>query len=91
MRRKKRIKPINPIYTSDFPTEEGNGDSKDKPDGCPHKPILIPGRDEMIQHARNLSIYHRIVFDKVVTFCKSIITAERSGNPHSMADPPHAD
>ena len=48
MRRKKRIKPINPIYTSDFPTEEGNGDSKDKPDGCPHKPILIPGRDEMI-------------------------------------------
>ena len=78
----------NPIDTSDLPAEKGNGESKAKPDGCPYKPIVITARDEMIQQARNLSFSQRIVFDKVITFCKSIITAERSGNPNSMADPP---
>ena len=70
---KKEMDETNPIDTTDLPTEKGNDESKAKPNGCPYKPILIPARDEMIQHARSLSFSQRTVFDKVITFCKSII------------------
>ena len=82
------LKEMNPLDTSDLPAETGNDQSREKPDGCPYKPIPTSTKDEMIQLARNLSFSQRLVFDKVITFCKSIITAERSGDPHSMADPP---
>ena len=81
---------LNPLDTSDLPveSEDNQNKEKDKPDGCPYKPIPIPTRDIMFQHARNLSFSQRIVFDKVITYCKSIITAERNGNASSIMDPP---
>ena len=79
---------LNPLDTSDLPVEADNDHKKEKPDGCPYKPITIPSRDEMFQRARNLSFAQRIVFSKVVTYCKSVIMAERSGDPSSIEDPP---
>ena len=80
---------ISPLDTSDLPIEAGDDKRGETPDGSPYKPIVIPPRDEMFRNARQLSFSQRIVFDKVVTYCKSVIMAERSGNPSSMEDPPH--
>ena len=79
---------VNPLDTSELPSEEKEEHKGGKPDGCPYRPIIIPSRDIMFQCARNLSFAQRIVFDKVVTYCKSVIMAERSGDPTSMMDPP---
>ena len=79
---------VNPLDTSELPIEGSINNSGEKPDGCPYKPIKTSCRDEMYQSARKLSFSQRIVFDKVVTYCKSIVMAERSGNPSSMEDPP---
>ena len=80
---------ISPLDTSDLPIEAGDDKRGETPDGSPYKPIVIPPRDQMFQSARQLSFSQRIVFDKVVTYCKSVIMAERSGNLSSMEDPPH--
>ena len=79
----------NPLDTSDLPVEEGDNKKGEKPDGCPYKPIVVPSRDEMFKAARSLSFSQRIVFDQVITYCKSVIMAERCGDPSSMEDPPH--
>ena len=54
-----------------------------------NKHPVYGSRDEMYQRARSLSFAQRVVFDKVVNYCKSIIMAERSGDPSTMEDPPH--
>ena len=72
-----------------MPVEEGDNKKGEKPDGCPYKPIVVPSRDEMFKAARSLSFSQRIVFDQVITYCKSVIMAERCGDPSSMEDPPH--
>ena len=81
---------INPLDISDLPEEAGEtqNNAGDKPDGSPYKPIPIPTRDIMYQHVRNFSVSQRIVFDMVITYCKSIITAERNGDASSIVDPP---
>ena len=79
---------LNPLDTSDLPKEAGDDKRGEKPDGCPYRPIIIPSRNEMFQCARNLSFAQNIVFSKVVTYCKSVIMAERSSDPSSMVDPP---
>ena len=83
------LEEVNPLDTSDLPAEAGDDNRGSKPDGCPYKPVVIPSRDEMFSRARSLSFAQRIVFDKVVNYCKSIIMAERSGDPSTMEDPPH--
>ena len=79
---------VNPLDTSKLPIEGSINNSGEKPDGCPYKSIKISSRDEMYQSARKLSFSQRILFDKVVTYCKSIVMAKRGGNPSSMEDPP---
>ena len=40
---------LNPLDTSDLPMEAGDNQNKEKekPDGCPYKPIPIPTRDTL--------------------------------------------
>ena len=69
---------VNPLNVSELPVEAGESQKSagEKPDGLPYKPIPIPTRDVMFEHERNFSFSQRTVFDMVITYCKSIITAE---------------
>ena len=78
----------NPLDTSDLPAEAGDKKTTRKPDGCPYKPIPVSTRDELIQKARSLSYNQRLVFDKMVTFAKSVVRAEKSKDPISVLPPP---
>ena len=42
----------------------------------------------MIQKARSLSFNQRVVFDKMITFAKSVIRAEKAKDPLSVLSPP---
>ena len=82
------LEETNPLDTSDLPEEAKNKIEQKKPDGCPFKPIPISTHDELIQKARNLDYNQRKVFDKMVTFAKSVIRAEKSKDPISALSPP---
>ena len=80
---------INPLDTSDLPPEGMDKKEKQKtPDGCPYKPIPVSTHDEMLNGARSLSYNQRIVFDKLVSFSKSVIRGEKANDPSSVLQPP---
>ena len=82
------LEETNPLDTSDLPNETGEKKSEKKPDGSPFKPIQIPAQNEMIRGAQSLSYNQRIVFDKMISYSKSIARAEKSNDPLSVLPPP---
>ena len=82
------LQQTNPLDTSELPPEADSKRDKKKPDGSPYKPIPMCTQDEMMQKARSLSYNQRIVFDKIVTFSKSVIRAEKGNDPMSILPPP---
>ena len=76
----------DPLDTSELP-DENDKKGKSNLDGCPYKPIPRAEKDELIQMARNLSFEQRVAFDKQITYCKSILRAEKRGQASTM-DPP---
>ena len=82
------LEETNPLDVSELPTESNNGKGQPKADVCPFKPIPISSHDELLQKARNQDYNQRIVFDKLVTFAKSVIRAEKSRDPFSVLSPP---
>ena len=85
---KVELEETNPLDTSELPPEADNKRDKKKLDGSPYKPIPVSTLDEMMQKARSLSYNQRIVFDKMITFAKSIIRAEKANDPMSILPPP---
>ena len=79
----KELEETNPLDTSDLPTEDGKSDKPKPPDpdGCPFRPIQIATRDELIDKARSLAYNQRIVFDKVISYAKSVVKAEKGKDP----------
>ena len=78
---------LDPLDTSELPIEESSKGTNKKPDGCPYKPVPISTRDTLIKQASTLSFSQRVAFDKVVTFCKSVMRAEKSDQT-SIVPPP---
>ena len=78
----------NPLDTSDLPNEHKSKKNAKKLDGCPYKPIPTASKEELVQKARSLSFNQRIVFDKRITFAKSVVSAEKANDPLSDLPPP---
>ena len=83
----------NPLDTSELPPETNNNEQTKnkgptKLDGSPFRPIPQGTKNELIRKARGLSFEQRIAFDKVLTFAKSVITAEKGKDPMSVTQPP---
>ena len=71
-----------------MPNEHKSKKNAKKLDGCTYKPIPTASKEEMIQKARSLSFNQRIVFDKRITFAKSVVSAEKANDPLSDLPPP---
>ena len=84
----KELDKDSPMDTSDLPKEAGEKRNTKKLDGCPYKPIPTATQDELIQKARSLSFNQRVVSDKMITFAKSVIRAEKAKDPLSVLSPP---
>ena len=77
---------FDPLDTSELPTER-RGSKEYVPDGCPYKPVPIATREALVEQANSLSFSQRVPFDKIVTFCKSVMRAQKSERP-SITSPP---
>ena len=67
---------IEPMDSTELPDDENDSKKEkknSKPDGCLFKPIVVDEEEVMLNHARSLSFEQRIVFDKIVKFCKSVL------------------
>ena len=82
------LEETNPLDISELPAETDNKTTHQKPDGCPYKPIAVSTQEELIEKARNLSYNQRIVFNKMTSFSKSVIKAEKAKDPMSILSPP---
>ena len=82
---KKELEPLDNTELSDEETESTIESKNVRSDGCVFKPIVVDEEDQMLQHARSLSFEQRIVFDKIVTFCKSVL---RSNNGAAIVPKP---
>ena len=82
------LEETNPLDTSELPEEPENKKAKSNIDGSPYKPIPVCSQNELYEKARNLSFEQRIVFDKVLSFAKSIVSAEKAKEVTSVLPPP---
>ena len=75
---------LEPIDDSELPEEPSNIDKHS--DGSKFKPIIPDEIAQMKENVRKLSFEQRIVFDKVISYCKDVVMARKSSNFHP--DPP---
>ena len=85
---------IEPLDTTVWPEEDPQPKTI-KSDGMFFKPIVVDEDEVMLEMARSLSFEQRIVFDKLIRFCKMILRSFKgahipiippnlivTGNPH---------
>ena len=69
---------IPPADMSELPDEEGHEKSESSiPDGPKFKQIKVDSDEEMRADVRKMSFEQRIVFDKVIQYCKDVIIARK--------------
>ena len=66
---------LDAIDTSELPMEP-NAVRKPK-DGCKFKPIIPDAIEEMKLNVRKLSFEQRIVFDKIISYCKDVVMSRK--------------
>lgn len=66
---------LEPIDTSELP-DDPKPMSKPK-EGCKFKPIIPDEIEEMKLNVRKLSFEQRIVFDKIISFCKDVVMSRK--------------
>ena len=62
-----------PLDTTELPTEQNEMKNMKPDSSSKYKPILVEADELMRESARGLSCEQRIVFDKIVQFCKWIV------------------
>ena len=70
---------LEPPDRTELPDDEPESKNV-KSDGCIFKPIVVDEPDLMLKYARSFSFEQKIVFDKVVKFCKEVLRAEKGAN-----------
>ena len=63
---------LESLDTNELPSDESEMKNVQS-DGSMFKPIIVDEPEVMLQYARSLSFEQRIVFDKVVKFCKEVV------------------
>jgi hypothetical protein len=70
---------IEPLDTTVWP-EEDPQPKNIKSDGMFFKPIVVDEDEIMLEMARSLSFEQRIVFDKLIRFCKMILRSSKGAH-----------
>ena len=69
---------LEPIDDSELPEEPENVAKSS--DGSKFKPIIPDEKNQMKEYARSLSFEQRVVFDKMISYCKDVVMARKSPN-----------
>ena len=77
-----------PLDTSELPDEAERTPSKDAiiPESVKFKRVILDDEEDMRRAAQTLSYEQRVIFDKIVNYCKEVVMSR--GNQTFEPDPP---
>ena len=64
---------LESLDTIELPEPEERDPENVKSGGCLFKPIIVDELEVMLHYARSLSFQQRIVFDRIIKFCKEVL------------------